>query len=292
MSLWQSVEQSIQAATGVACPIQRTTPIGGGCINAAWCIESGAMRYFVKINAAAKLHMFEAETLGLAALAASHSVRVPRPINSGVAGNEAFLVLEWLDLDGRGSAAQLGQQLAALHRTTAPRFGFNGDNTIGDTPQHNIWADSWPDFWRGQRLGFQLELAARNGLGSSLQTQGERLMVKLDGLFDGYQPQPSLLHGDLWSGNHGYTQAGEPVIFDPAAYYGDREADIAMSELFGGFPADFYAAYREVWPLDAGYPARKTLYNLYHIINHANLFGGSYAKQAEGMARQLLAELG
>lgn len=292
MSLWQSVELAIQAATGAVFPIQRVTPVGGGCINAAWRIESGATRYFVKTNTAAKLQMFEAEASGLAALAASHTLRVPRPINSGAAGNAAFLVLEWLDLDGHGSAAQLGQQLAALHRTSAPRFGFVSDNTIGDTLQHNTWADNWLDFWRDQRLGFQLELAARNGLGGSLQTQGEYLMAKLHGLFNGYQPQPSLLHGDLWSGNHGYTQDSEPVIFDPAVYYGDREADIAMSELFGGFPADFYAAYQDAWPLDAGYPTRKTLYNLYHILNHANLFGGSYAKQAEGMARRLLAELG
>ncbi|BBP02771.1 fructosamine kinase family protein [Sulfuriferula plumbiphila] len=291
MSLWKSVAQGIQAATGAAFPIQRTTPVGGGCINAAWCIESGTTRYFVKTNSAAKLPMFEAEAAGLAALAASHTLRVPHPVSSGVAGNEAFLVLEWLDLDGHGSAAQLGQQLAALHRTSAPRFGFASDNTIGATPQHNPWTDNWIDFWRDQRLGFQLELAARNGFGGSLQSQGERLMGKFAGLFDGYQPQPSLLHGDLWSGNYGYTQAGEPVIFDPAVYYGDREADIAMTELFGGFPADFYSAYREAWPLDAGYSVRKNLYNLYHILNHANLFGGSYARQAEGMMERLLREL-
>jgi len=292
MSLWQGVAQSIQAATGAAFPIQRTIPVGGGCINAAWCIDSGTTCYFVKTNSATKLPMFEAEATGLAALAASHTLRVPRPITSGVAGSEAFLVLEWLDLGSHGSAAQLGQQLAALHRTCAPRFGFASDNTIGATPQPNPWTDNWIDFWREQRLGFQLVLAARNGFGGSLQTRGERLMGKLNGLFAGYQPQPSLLHGDLWSGNYGYTQAGEPVIFDPAVYYGDRESDLAMTELFGGFPADFYAAYREAWPLDAAYAVRKNLYNLYHILNHANLFGGSYARQAEGMMQRLLAELG
>ena len=292
MSMWQSVEQSIQTATGAAFSIQRTTPISGGCINAAWCIDNGAMRYFVKTNSAAKLTMFEAEAAGLAALSASRMLRVPHPLTNGVAGSEAFLVLEWLDLDGPGSAAQLGQQLATLHRTSAPHFGFASDNTIGDTPQHNPWTDNWLDFWREQRLGFQLELAARNGLGGSLQTSGTQLMGKLAGLFAGYQPPASLLHGDLWSGNYGYTQAGEPVIFDPAAYYGDREADLAMTELFGGFPADFYAAYRAAWPLDAGYGVRKHLYNLYHILNHANLFGGSYAQQAEGMMARLLAELG
>lgn len=291
MSLWQSVEQGIQSATGAAFSVQRTTPVSGGCINSAWCIENGATRYFVKTNRAAKLPMFEAEAAGLAALAASHTLRVPHPITRGVAGNEAFLVLEWLDLGGRGSAAQLGQQLAALHRTTSSRFGFLSDNTIGDTPQHNSWADNWIDFWRDQRLGFQLELAASNGFSGEMQTLGDQIMAKLPSLFEGYRPQASLLHGDLWSGNYGYRTDGEPVIFDPAAYFGDRETDIAMTELFGGFPADFYAAYRESWPLDAGYATRKMLYKLYHILNHANLFGGGYPQQAETMMERLLAHL-
>lgn len=292
MSIWPRVEQAIHEATKAPFQILRHTPVGGGCINAAWRIEGQTARYFVKTNSAAGLHMFEAEAAGLAELAATRTLRVPCPLAAGITGNEAFLVLEWLDLGGRGSAAQFGQQLVALHRVSAPRFGFNSDNSIGTTPQPNDWTDDWVVFWRDQRLGFQLELAARNGLGGSLQTQGERLMAKLEGLFDGYRPQPSLLHGDLWSGNYGYLQTGEPVIFDPAVYYGDREADMAMTELFGGFPAGFYAAYREAWPLDAGYKTRKTLYNLYHILNHANLFGGGYARQAEGMMVRLLAELG
>ena len=163
--------------------------------------------------------------------------------------------------------------------------------TIGSTPQPNPWTKNWPEFLAKHRLGFQLELAARNGLGNALQKPGEALLVRLADFFQGYQPIPSLLHGDLWGGNTAFTRSGEPVVFDPAVYYGDREADLAMTELFGGFGTRFYSAYREAWPLDAGYPTRKTLYNLYHILNHANLFGGGYLSQAETMIRRLLSEI-
>jgi fructosamine-3-kinase len=146
-------------------------------------------------------------------------------------------------------------------------------------------------FWRTQRLQFQLELAAQQGHGGRLQSQGEKLLDAFPALFAGYSPQPSLLHGDLWSGNYAFTRAGEPTIYDPAVYYGDREADIAMTELFGGFGADFYAAYQADFPLDAGYGVRKTLYNLYHILNHLNIFGDSYRSQAYRMMDTLLLEL-
>jgi protein-ribulosamine 3-kinase len=292
MSLWRTIEQAIRSASGNAFQCRQRDTVSGGCIHSAWRIEDGSARYFVKTNQAAKLPLFESEAAGLAALAASGTLRVPASVCYGTAGSEAYLVLEWLDLQSHGRAAQLGQQLAALHRHTTPQFGFERDNHIGDTPQRNPWHDDWIAFWRDQRLGFQLELAAKNGIQGTLQMQGKRLMAQLPGLFDGYRPLPSLLHGDLWRGNVGYLQNAAPVIFDPASYYGDRETDLAMSELFGGFPADFYTAYQATWPLDTGYAVRKTLYNLYHVLNHANLFGGSYARQAEGMMRALLADLG
>ena len=164
-------------------------------------------------------------------------------------------------------------------------------NFIGTTPQPNAWKDNWIDFWREQRLGFQLQLAATNGYGSQLQSLGENLLDALPAFFEGYAPQPSLLHGDLWNGNHAYQADGTPTLFDPAVYYGDRECDIAMTELFGGYSADFYSAYRASWSLDAGYSVRRDLYNLYHILNHANLFGGGYARQAEQMMQRLLVEI-
>jgi fructosamine-3-kinase len=254
-------------------------------------VDDGTRRYFVKTNRAARRAMLEAEADALRALIATKSVRAPQPLCSGTAAERAFLVLEYLDLRGRGDAALLGTQLAQLHRAPQSRFGWASDNWIGSTPQPNGWRHDWIAFWREQRLGFQLQLAAQNGHGGALQRDGEALLVRLDGFFDGYAPAPSLLHGDLWGGNHGFLADGSPVIFDPASYVGDRECDLAMSELFGGFAPDFHAAYRAAWPLDAGYAVRRTLYNVYHVLNHANMFGGGYAAQAQRMMAQLLAEL-
>lgn len=290
MSLWSVVAQRIRDTTGSTFHYHQRQSVSGGCIHNAWRIEDGSTRYFVKTNQANTLPVFEAEATGLAALAASHTLRVPQPVCHGTADGQAYLVLEWLDLQDRGNAGQLGQQLAALHRHVAPQFGFDHDNHIGNTQQHNAWCDDWITFWRDQRLEFQLQLAAKNGLPHSLQTQGTRLMAQLGNLFAGYQPHPSLLHGDLWHGNVGYKSDEVPVMFDPAPYYGDREADLAMTELFGGFPTEFYAAYRAAWPLDPGYAVRKTLYNLYHVLNHANLFGGGYVQQAATMMQTLLVD--
>ena len=238
--------------------------------------------------------MFEAEAAALAELAATGAVRVPLPVEHGAAAGLAFLVLEYLPLGGGGTRALeiLGRRLAALHRIPQPFFGWHRDNTIGSTPQPNERGDDWIAFWRERRLGFQLDLAARNGHGGELRRRGEQLLARFAELFAGYRLVPALLHGDLWGGNVGCTVEGEPVIFDPACYYGDREADLAMTELFGGFPERFYAAYREALPLDVGYPQRRALYNLYHVLNHLNLFGGGYRAQAEHMIDRLLAELG
>jgi fructosamine-3-kinase len=184
---------------------------------------------------------------------------------------------------------RLGRNLARMHRVTGSRFGWHRDNTIGATPQVNTASEDWIAFWREQRLGFQLNLAAAKGHGGRLIANGMRLMERLPAFFPGGRPQPSLLHGDLWSGNAARTAEGEPVIFDPAVYYGDREADLAMTELFGGFPRPFYEAYAAEYPLDPGYAARKPLYNLYHVLNHLNLFGGGYGAQALRLMEQLLA---
>ena len=177
-----------------------------------------------------------------------------------------------------------------MHRHTQDRFGWHRDNTIGSTPQPNEKNSDWVVFWQQQRLGFQLELAAQNGIADSLREQGQRLIEVLPSFFSNYRPAPSLLHGDLWSGNYAMDTAGHPVIYDPAVYYGDREADLAMTELFGSLPQQFYSAYEEAWPIDAGYSVRKTLYNLYHILNHFNLFGGGYSSQAGHMIKSLLSE--
>ena len=292
---WQDIEQAITAATGTPFRLERQGNIGGGCINTALRISGDGREYFIKFNAARLLDMFEAEADGLREMAAAAAVRVPAPVCTGVSGTQAFIVMEYLAMGGRGGAkvmARFGAQLAQMHRYTKERFGWHRDNTIGSTPQRNAWADDWLTFWREQRLGFQLQLAAQRGIGARTVQRGEKLAARLEGLFDGYRPAASVLHGDLWSGNYGISANGEPVIFDPAVYFGDREADLAMTELFGGFDREFYAAYNAAWPLDAGYAVRKTLYNLYHILNHYNLFGGGYGAQADGMLERLLAETG
>jgi fructosamine-3-kinase len=294
---WSAITAAIGHATQTHFELALTTPLSGGCINQAWRVDGrDGTRYFIKLNDVHKLAIpssmlrigFAAEQAGLDAMAATHTVRVPQPITHGTTGQHAFLVLEYLELNSSGNARLLGEQLAALHRAQAKQFGWQQDNTLGETVQPNGWSSDWISFWRERRLGYQLDLAARNGYGGQLQDLGYKLMERLPEFFDGYYPVPSLLHGDLWDGNHAYTADGVPVIVDPAPYYGDREADIAMTELFGGFGQEFYAAYRAAWPLDAGYATRKNLYNLYHILNHANLFGGGYARQAEGMMQRLL----
>jgi fructosamine-3-kinase len=235
--------------------------------------------------------MFAAEAAGLAEIARTGAVRVPHAVCHGVNAHASWIVLEHLDLrpgDDR-SMRKLGSSLARMHRVTGSRYGWHRDNTIGATPQLNGGSDDWIAFWRERRLGFQLRLAAARGHSGRLIATGERLLEVLPSFFRGYTPPPSLLHGDLWSGNAGSTTAGEPVIYDPAVYYGDRETDLAMTELFGGFPRSFHEAYRAECPLDPGYPTRKHLYNLYHVLNHLNLFGGGYGAQAQRMIEELLA---
>ncbi|HKJ09028.1 MAG TPA: fructosamine kinase family protein [Gammaproteobacteria bacterium] len=293
MTLWRVIADRIGEVTGDSIGPGGADSVGGGCINRAVRLAGAERDYFVKLNAGARLDMFEAEAAGLQEIARSGSLRVPRPLCWGVHGDSAYLVLEHVEF-GRGGTSgleALGRGLAAMHRVTRDRFGWERDNTIGSTPQINTSDRDWTAFWRERRLGYQLELAARNGYGGSLQRGGERLMDALPALFDDYRPAPSLLHGDLWSGNYAMDSAGDPVIFDPAVYYGDRETDLAMTELFGGFGGRFYAAYREAWPLEPGYQVRKRLYNLYHILNHANLFGGGYASQARHLIDGLLSEL-
>jgi len=293
MSLWAHIGQRVTEASGRPFRVRDKRIAGGGCINTAYVIGDGERRYFVKLNEPGAAPMFEAEAQGLRELCEGGALRVPGPVCHGATPEAAFLVMEFLPLGGarRDTAQRLGYGLARQHRVTRARFGWRMDNTIGSTPQPNPPTDDWVAFYREHRLLFQLELAARNGH-SRLQAPGERLASALEAFFQDYRPAPSLLHGDLWGGNSAALAGGEPVLFDPAVYYGDREADIAMTELFGGFAQDFYSAYRESWPLDAGYGVRRTLYNLYHVLNHLNLFGGGYLAQAERMIHELLAEIG
>lgn len=282
---------ALEAATGLEFKAGPSSLSAGGGFAACQRWESTAGPVFVKVAPLSREAALEAEAEALGELAAAKAVRVPGVLGFGVSGDRAFLALEWVDLGSAraGSEAQLGERLARLHRSTAARFGWHRDNTIGATPQRNDWTVEWPEFFARHRLGFQLDLVERSGHGGRWLEQGRALCGRLEAFFAGYAPQPSLLHGDLWGGNWAADASGAPVIFDPATYYGDREADLAMTHLFGGFGREFYAAYDAAWPLDRGASARRDLYNLYHVLNHLNLFGGGYRAQAERMIERLLA---
>jgi len=292
MAQWESIVQHIEQATGEIFSLERTQSLSGGSINAAFMLSGeNGQQYFVKTNQPDRADMFAAEAEGLGELAESNTLKVPEPVCFGSTPDQSYIVMEYLSLKGPANQALLGEQLAAMHRVTTDRFGWRMNNTIGATHQPNAWQSDWVEFWRKQRLGYQLELAAGNGYGGELQSLGERLLLNMHKLFEGRIIQPSMLHGDLWGGNVGGLADGTPVIFDPAFYYGDREADLAMTYVFGGFAADFYATYQHAYPLDDGFELRKVFYNVYHIINHLNLFGGGYHGQAVDMMERILAEI-
>lgn len=293
MQDWTEIAAQISTSSGRLFNAEKVNVIGGGCINQAYCIANQEERYFVKLNQAASLPMFEAEAAGLQEISQSAALRVPIPLCWGKNDRVAWLVLEFIELGhtARSSAAELGAGLAAMHRVYAEQFGWVRNNTIGNTPQINTQKSDWVDFWHKLRLGYQLDLAKANGYNGKLQSLGAQTLSDLHLFFDNISPQPSLLHGDLWGGNYSYDDTGKPVLFDPAVYYGDRETDFAMTELFGGFSNDFYSAYRHEYPIDSGYNVRKEIYNLYHVLNHLNLFGGGYRNQAEQMMNRLLTEI-
>jgi protein-ribulosamine 3-kinase len=295
-ALARSLGDAIAQATGDRFEVTGTEPVSGGCIHTALKVSGksrGAGTYFAKVNDADRAPMFAAETDGLAALRDAGAVRVPAVIACGADEARSWLVLEWLELASLvpASAALLGTALAAQHAVAREKFGWAHDNFIGSSVQANGWSDEWLPFWRDKRLHAQLRLAAKNRLPSRMIDRGERLATDCDAFFRTYRAAKSLLHGDLWGGNVAALEDGTPVAFDPAPYVGDREADVAMTELFGGFPPDFLAAYRAASPLDDGYRVRRDLYNIYHVLNHANLFFGAYVRQAEISIERLLAEI-
>jgi fructosamine-3-kinase len=286
--MWTQIDAHISQVTGEKFQSQQRRSVGGGCINQGYAISDNQITYFVKQNQASQIAMFEAEAMGLEEMLLTASIRVPKPICWGVASNSAYIVLEWLELAGGNAKSweEMGRKLAAMHKSSNNQgFGWKINNTIGSTPQINTWTADWVEFYIKHRLGYQFKLARQRG---GNFPQEDKLVALIPELLANHQVQPSLVHGDLWGGNAGCTASGEPVIFDPATYFADREVDIAMTELFGGFPAAFYNGYNKVFPLDANYEQRKTLYNLYHILNHFNLFGGGYASQANRMIEQIL----
>ncbi|MCW8931579.1 MAG: fructosamine kinase family protein [Gammaproteobacteria bacterium] len=293
MTHWQQISEHISQTLNRSFQIQKKSSVGGGSINSSYhAIGTDSQEYFIKLNVASLETMFQVEFDSLNELSQSLStnnsaMKVPLPICFGTANSHSYLVLEYQPISSSGNSKTFGQALAEMHKITTKQYGWYQNNIIGSTPQSNCQHNDWITFWREERIRPQFEMLYDKGYKKMLQPLSDQLLNNLDSLLVNHTPQASLLHGDLWSGNYGFLSYDQPVIFDPALYYGDRETDIAMTELFGGFSQDFYDSYNETWPLDEGYTRRKTVYNLYHILNHANLFGTSYLNQAMSMMERL-----
>ena len=286
-----SIDRAISEKTAKAYQSKTRSSVIGGCINQASKIEGQDGRiYFLKQNNLKFLPFFEAEARALMEIEETGTIQVPQVIVFGETEGKSFLILEFMKQGSSSKAGQkqLGRELAQLHQVEKPFFGWDMDNCIGATPQPNPKSENWVDFYRTYRLIHQFELAKQKG---KRFDQVETLLTGLDFFFADYIPTPSLLHGDLWGGNASYDAKGSPFIFDPATYYGDRETDLAFTYMFGGFSSDFYQAYQETYPLDSGFTERKILYNLYHELNHFNLFGGGYANSAQSSINTLVHHL-
>ena len=249
--------------------------------------------YFLKVGSKNDVNRFVAEARGLELIALTNTVRTPEVFSVGNVGDNAYILMEFIDMRPQTShsALELGKQLASMHKITTNSFGLNQTNWIGLTKQFNKQETDWVVFYRDQRLLPQLELAYSKGYTTALEEKATKLLNNLNVFFEDYSPVPSLLHGDLWSGNWGTFCHKKPVIFDPAVYYGDREADIAMTLLFGGFSQEFYESYSSVWPISPGFNIRQDLYNFYHVLNHLNIFGISYLLQSENLLDKLILKL-
>lgn len=260
--------------------VSRRASGSGGCINSTYqlSLKSGKS-YFLKENTHAPSNLFREESLGLLALGEIFPLNVPQPLALGKEGDRDFLIMEFVQDSPKAKHfwEEFGRALAQLHKSKGSAlFGFSSDNYIGSTRQINDESGCWTDFFCEKRLLFQVELAASRRLTDSYISRGvEKICSGITRILP--EPEfPSLLHGDLWSGNYMSDEEGSSVLIDPAVYYGHREADLAMTELFSRFDSRFYSSYNEVFPLDQGYSDRRDLYNLYHMLNHLNLFGSFY----------------
>lgn len=276
-ALIQSVEELIFKNTGQDASIIDTTHVGGGSINqASKIILKDSRSFFVKSNAAPLPRMFECEAAGLEELSRAKNIRIPTVIGFGEKPIP-FFVIEFIE-SGKPKKDffyRFGQAFAQMHREcTSERFGFKHDNYIGSTQQLNRYHDDWVEFFRVERLEYQIRLAVDQGFHHLKKSEG--FLLKLDEFIRFPEEPATLLHGDLWSGNYLCDDQNNPVLIDPAVYYGRREADLAMTKLFGGYPASFYQGYEELWPLGEGAFEREEIYKLYHLLNHLNLFGGGY----------------
>lgn len=279
---------------GKATKITRISPVGGGCINLASRYDTDTGSFFVKTNRSIGPSMFEAEALGLGAMYETRTIRVPQPYKVGpLPTGGSFIIMEFIEFGAsRGDQSILGRKLAEMQKAgkSSKGFGFDVDNTIGSTPQINTWSSDWVQFYGEHRLGYQLKLALDQYGDRTIYEKGQRLVKNMRPLFDDVVIEPCLLHGDLWSGNISSDKNGEPVILDPACYYGHNEAEFGMSWC-AGFGGSFYNSYFEVMPKQPGLEKRRDLYMLYHYLNHYNLFGSGYRSSSLSIIDDYLALL-
>jgi len=280
--------RTIAEAVRLDAETARAHPLGGGDIAGSYRLEDGARSVFVKCMPLAQREVLEAEQDGLSRIAATDTLHVPSVLGSGCS-DVAWLVLEFVDLRpcSRAAFAALGERLAALHACRSERFGLDRDNFIGATPQVNHRSGDWTEFFFERRIGQQLRRLADAGERFGTR-DADKLRTSWQRRFPGYAPEASLIHGDLWAGNGAMDANEQPMIFDPAVHYADRECDLAMTRLFGGFGTAFYEAYDTAWPLEAGWRERLDFYQLYHVLNHANLFGGGYVARSRRLIDQLV----
>ncbi len=287
MLLPDSLKSDVEQAADIT--ISSAGSIGGGSINQAAKIETEAgQTYFLKWNASAPADMFWKEKQGLELLASAETgLRIPSVRALNDSGRNDFLLIDFIQKRSGSSSSnqKFGRQLASLHQVKAENYGLDYDNYIGRLPQSNARYDNWIDFFINERLQPQLKQALDKGkISQSVSNNFQQLYKKLPELLP--EEPPSLLHGDLWSGNYFYDEAGAAAIFDPAVYYGNREIEIAFTHLFGGFSSAFYAAYQEAFPLKPNFNKRKDIYNLYPLLVHTNMFGGHYGRQVASLVKR------
>ena len=295
MSVWSAIEKSIQAARISDFSLSHQQVVSGGDISQAYVVSGNHQQFFVKINSSAFLGNFQQEVLGLSYLARCHQLVTPQVITTGVHQRQSFLVLEYLDLSQSGKDSCFAESLVSLHQITAQEFGFESNNYIGGNPQYNSWLSDWGQYFVEYRLRPQFELLFQGNLKSSIDNKvtenSETLMKQCRFILNSHAPQPSLVHGDLWQGNYAFDRHGNPVVYDPACYFADSEVDIAMLEMFGSPSAEFYSVYYQQRPPKSGIEIRKKIYNLYHLLNHANLFGGGYLSRVVNSIEQILKDI-